>query len=903
MVLVFWVEVNLQLEVIIINFTQSLATTDPSQVTALNAIFQKWKISAPPQWNISGEPCSGVAIDDTSLDDFEMMIKKLRAKDVLGEIPEELWTLTYLFNLGLAANSLSGGIPKELGHLTDLSSLSLMENNFSGSLPPELGSLVKLEQLSGISGEIPMTFANLGNLRIVWATDIQLKGKIPDFIGNWSKLHTLNLVGNNFEAENTESSGMPSGLRCLQRNFPCNHGTGIYYNFSINCGGHEIVSSKGVVYENDVEELGPATYFVTNTQRWGHVAAQVHYNVYAEDYSGSDPVALVANHLGNCVTVQELNQVLEAPLNALRIHILMLRNGVLPDCYTLPIVLKAVCQTFEVKLGKQVHSVAGEFGSARRVFDENPDPKLGSWNAVIGGLSQCGLARDAINVFLDMRRRGFELDRLTMISVTSACGKIGDLNLALELHKCVFQVESDPNMFQTARLSASSLRYYGLGLENGNYNVSLQFAESKILDFATWRSVGRRVFDVYIQGNLVLKDFDIQREAGKVSFKAIEMEFRAQCYPSNKPPTIEKKRIGLKVGIALGIGVLSIFSISVVCFISRRRHHVDENEEFFGIEARPYTFSYSVLKNSTNNFDSSNKLGEGGFGPVYKGKLNDGRLIAVKQLSAQSRQGNTEFMTEIATISAVRHRNLIKLHGCCSQKDKRLLVYEYLENGSLNKLLFGKASSTLNWAIRFGICKGIAQGLTYLHEESQLRIIHRDVKASNILLDHQFVPKISDFGLAKLFDLEKTHLSTNLAGTRGYLAPEYAWRGHLTEKADVFAFGIVALEIVSGRSNSDSIMETEEKETFLLEWAWNLHMNKNEIELLDSRLEEFDEAEVRRVIGISLLCTQSSPFLRPSMSRVMAMLSGDVEVPCVTSMPGYLGLAFDDITDQIIQKV
>nr|XP_007160298.1 hypothetical protein PHAVU_002G309900g [Phaseolus vulgaris]ESW32292.1 hypothetical protein PHAVU_002G309900g [Phaseolus vulgaris] len=210
------------------------------------------------------------------------------------------------------------------------------------------------------------------------------------------------------------------------------------------------------------------------------------------DYSGSDLVALVAAHLCNCATVRELNRVyahvlrthffisnpapfnwnniirsytrLEAPRNALRIHVLMLRNGVLPDCYTLPIVLKAVSQTYDVKLGKQVHSVgikvglqcnefcetgflslyfkAGEFGSARMVFDENPDPKLGSWNAVIGGLSQSGLVRDAISVFLDMRRRGFAPDGLTMVNVTSACGKIGDLNLALQLHKCVFQVEA-----------------------------------------------------------------------------------------------------------------------------------------------------------------------------------------------------------------------------------------------------------------------------------------------------------------------------------------------------------------------------------------------------------------------------------------------------------------------------
>nr|POE72594.1 putative lrr receptor-like serine/threonine-protein kinase [Quercus suber] len=224
-----------------------------------------------------------------------------------------------------------------------------------------------------------------------------------------------------------------------------------------------------------------------------------------------------------------------------------------------------------------------------------------------------------------------------------------------------------------------------------------------------------------------------------------------------------------------------------------------------------------------------------------KGTLNDGRLIAVKQLSVTSHQGKNQFITEIATISTVQHRNLVKLDGCCIKGDKRLLVYEYLENKSLDQALF-------------------------------------------------------DFGLAKLYDDEKTHISTRVAGTIGYLAPEYAMRGHLTEKADVFAFGVVALEIVSGRPNADSSLE--EEEIYLLEWAWKLHENNREVDLVDSALSEFNEEEVKRQIGVSLLCTQASPTLRPSMSRVVAMLSGDIEVSIVTSWPGYLtDWKYDDVTN------
>ncbi|KAK8921667.1 putative LRR receptor-like serine/threonine-protein kinase [Platanthera zijinensis] len=193
----------------------------------------------------------------------------------------------------------------------------------------------------------------------------------------------------------------------------------------------------------------------------------------------------------------------------------------------------------------------------------------------------------------------------------------------------------------------------------------------------------------------------------------------------------------------------------------------------------------------------------------------------------------------------------------------------------------------LPWETRFEICLGIARGLAYLHEESSVRIVHRDVKASNILLDDNLNPKISDFGLAKLYDDKKTHISTRVAGTIGYLAPEYAMRGHLTEKADVFGFGVVALEVLSGRPNSDSDLDDEK--VYLLDWAWSLHEQKHEQELVDPSLSSlYNEDEALRLLGVSLLCIQASPALRPPMSRVVAMLAGDIEVSEVTLRPSYL---------------
>jgi serine/threonine protein kinase len=208
------------------------------------------------------------------------------------------------------------------------------------------------------------------------------------------------------------------------------------------------------------------------------------------------------------------------------------------------------------------------------------------------------------------------------------------------------------------------------------------------------------------------------------------------------------------------------------------------------------------LKVATNDFDPLNKIGEGGFGSVYKGRLPDGTLIAVKKLSSKSHQGNKEFVNEIGMIACLQHPNLVKLYGCCVEKNQLLLVYEYLENNCLSDALFGRSCLKLEWGTRHKICLGIARGLAFLHEDSAVKIIHRDIKGTNVLLDKDLNSKISDFGLARLHEDNQSHITTRVAGTIGYMAPEYAMRGHLTEKADVYSFGVVAMEIVSGKSNA-----------------------------------------------------------------------------------------------------
>ncbi|KAG2396087.1 Cold-responsive protein [Vigna angularis] len=293
-------------------------------------------------------------------------------------------------------------------------------------------------------------------------------------------------------------------------------------------------------------------------------------------------------------------------------------------------------------------------------------------------------------------------------------------------------------------------------------------------------------------------------------------------------------------------------------------------------------FSDRELRLATDNYHSNNKIGRGGFGTVYQGTLKDGRRIAVKTLSFWSKQGVREFLTEIKTLSNVKHPNLVELIGFCIQGPSRTLVYEYVENGSLNSALLGTRNENikLDWRKRSAICVGTAKGLAFLHEELSPPIVHRDIKASNVLLDKNFNPKIGDFGLAKLFPDGITHVSTRIAGTTGYLAPEYAIGGQLTKKADIYSFGVLILEIVSGRSSARRTNETngEGSPKFLLEWAWQLYEEGKLLEFVDPEMEEFPEEEVLRYMKVALFCTQSAAGRRPLMIQVVNMLSKAIQL-------------------------
>ncbi|KAF4379487.1 hypothetical protein G4B88_024935 [Cannabis sativa] len=720
---------------------------------------EQWMIKAgTQQWNISGELCSGAAVDDSiDIDDDDLLnplikcnctfnnaslchITKLKVSglNVIGPIPEELWTLTFLSYLDLSSNlltgsisplignltniqylslginALSGEVPKELGQLTELIILTFSLNNFSGPLPPELGNLNKLEQLlitsSGVSGEIPSTFANLQSMQTFWVDDNELTGKIPNFVGSWSNLTSLALSGNSIQGP------IPSTFANL--------------------------TSLTDMWLSEISNASSTLAFLTNMKSLSFLQMR------NSDFSGSIP-----SNIGELRELKQLDlsfnklngQIPDSLFNMSSLSALFLGNNSLNG--TLPQRKIASLLTITLLLG---------LNCLQRNFPCNQDRPLYSNFAI-----NCGGKEIKSSDGVVYEKDDNPLGPATHFVTSSKRWAVSNVGLFLWTENAKYISTSsqftstlDSGLFQTARLSASSLRYYGLGLQNGNYNVKLQFAETAFENSQTWKSIGRRVFDIYIQGNRVIQNFDIRKEAGGISFKEVQKEFKARVSQNYLEIHLFWAGEGTCCMPVAGTYGPSISAISAIADFTPTLHNI------------PPTLSKK--KNQTS--------------------LIVGIIIGTAILS---------FLSVLVAFYVVRTR-----------------------------------------------------------KKSQM------------------------------FDDDGKHFSMYIASSNGYLAPEYAMLGHLTEKTDVFAFGVVALEILTGRPNSDPSLG--EEKAYLLEWAWNLYEDNREIELIDSTLSEFNKEEVRRIIQVAFLCTRTSPTARPSMSKVVALLSGDTDVNTEVSRPGYL---------------
>ncbi|XP_027191828.1 probable LRR receptor-like serine/threonine-protein kinase RFK1 isoform X3 [Cicer arietinum] len=831
-----------------------------------------------------------------------------------GTIPKE-WASIKLTSISLLVNRLSGEIPKELGNITTLTYLNLEANQFFGVVPSELGSLLNLQTLilssNNFFGNLPETFAQLQNLTDFRINDNSFNGKIPNFIQNWKQLQRLEMHASGLEGPIPSNISLLTNLSQLRisditgpsQDFPVlSNMTGMIRLIFRNCNiTGEIPSYFWTMKKLEMLDLSFNNLFgqIPNIVHVGHLRFVF---LTSNKLSGNVPDSILMD--GSNVDLSYNNFTWQGPGKSacgdyLNLNLNLFRSslgtnalqGFLPCSQTLNCPSYSSC--LHVNCGGKDIQVKENGENILYIGDGD----------VVGGTAK------------------YYNDYENHWGFSSTGDFMDDGDSQNTRYSRSLSSLSIPELYTTARASPISLTYFHYCLENGKYTVHLHFAEIQFTNDKTYRSLGKRFFDIYVQGRLVWKDFSIEDKshlaqkprilsaynvtvtdgileirfywAGKgttripvdgvygpliSAFSIVSEELSCFFLPDSKSCSIHNSGRH-KMVIGVGFGVTALCLILIMIGFSWRKGYIKgimrREEVFEGRDFQMRAFTLKQIRAATDGFSPTNKVGEGGFGPVYKGQLSDGTWVAVKQLSSKSRQGNREFLNEIGMISCLQHPNLVKLHGCCIEGDQLILVYEYMENNSLAHALFSSENQLkLEWPSRLRICIGIAKGLAFLHEESRLKVVHRDIKATNVLLDGNLNPKISDFGLARLDEEEKTHVITRVAGTIGYMAPEYALWGYLSYKADVYSYGVVVLETVSGKSNNNYM--PSENCVCLLDKTENL------MQLVDERLgSEVNPTETKNILKVALLCINPSPSLRPTMSEVVNMLEGRISIPDV----------------------
>lgn len=415
------------------------------------------------------------------------------------------------------------------------------------------------------------------------------------------------------------------------------------------------------------------------------------------------------------------------------------------------------------------------------------------------------------------------------------------------------------------------------------------FYEIDLADYLPeWVSIGFSAANGWFTSRHILRSWSFNSTLGTESLASDDPATKLGKDGSNS------KKTGLVVGLSIGAFVLvtALGLIGLVLWKKRiRKENVDVDDDLvfdsymdndFERNSGARRFSYDELLLATNNFAEEEKLGQGGFGGVYRGFLkNSNSYVAIKKVSSVSNQGIREYASEVKIISRLRHRNLVQLIGWCHRKKDLLLIYEFMPNGSLDSHLF-KRKSLLTWATRYNIAHGLASALLYLHQEWEQCVLHRDIKASNIMLDSQFNAKLGDFGLARLVDHDKGSQTTALAGTLGYMAPECVTTGRASRESDVYSFGIVAMELACGRKAIEP--HAKEGQMGMVEWVWDLYGAEKVLEAADpSLVGEFDEQQMERLMVVGLWCAHPDYRLRPSIKQAIQVLDFEAPLPNIPS--------------------
>ncbi|KAK9906927.1 hypothetical protein M0R45_002605 [Rubus argutus] len=761
----------------------------------------------------------------------------LSSRSLDGIISEAVVNLTYLESLDLSMNQLTGSIPISLGNLSSLSILDLSSNKLTGAIPESLGNMKFQVKLLGPSSR-KVDPSGKRNMSVTFQLDLvdnQLSGSIPTTLGNVavSSMTSDADAYRLFKLKQYDKASLESNFGIyLSRNqligpIPESFGnltfvTDIFLNDNFLNGS--IPTSLGALtYLNDLE-LYNNEISGTLPQTLGNLTALTYFGVDSNSITGTLPTsfASLTNMMGFYVAANQL-------------------SGSFPDFIANWTSIYALSFS-----GNNFH---------------------GNIPAIIFNFSNLA--------YLDIS--DVEDSHFWFPHSTNSFGLV-----YLVLRNC--------------SISGSIPKYIG-------HMLSLEIYPSGIMEKHCPRGKPNyhSLFDVYIQGERKLKDFNIIDKAGgpnkvhienftavNVNNSTLQIHFYSAgfMFLENGPlisaisitPEYKLRKQLSPLNIALMTVVSTIvFLLFLLLFawLMGWLGNADHLQEIdIGLEK---AVTLKQLKDATRNFSERNEISQGGFGTVYKAELQ-GKTVAVKRLSSPSEERINELKNEFYTLKSMSHQNLVQLLDVYNAKGLHLLIYEYMQNNSLAHTLFdSKSKLKLDWEARFNICLGIASGLVYLHEHPRLKIVHRDIKSANILLDGDLKPKISDFGLASLYTEDDQFKFIKVEVPQGYMSPEYV-RGIVTSKADVYSFGVVILETVSGRTNAGYMRDSQETE-FLLDTAYDLHRKGRLVDLVDKKLSaKYDAKQAIIILNLAVKCTSISPTLRPTMSQVVSVLVGEKKI-------------------------
>ncbi|KAK4260982.1 hypothetical protein QN277_004038 [Acacia crassicarpa] len=752
---------------------------------------------------------------------------------LVGAIPEEIGNCTSLKRIDLSLNSLSGTIPLSFGRLLELEEFMISDNNVSGSIPPSLSNALFLQQLqvdtNQLSGLIPPELGRLSKLTVFFAWQNQLEGSIPSSLANCSNLQALDL------SHNELTGSIPPGLFQLQN------------------------LSKLLLISNDISgsiplEIGLCSSLIRLRLGKNRITGVIPKsigslkNLNFLDLNENHLSGQVPDEIGNCTELQ----MIDFSSNSL--------DGPLPNSLSSLSLLQVLD------------------GSSNRFSGHIPESfgRLVSLNKLILGrnlfsgpipasLSQCSSLQ-----MLDLS--GNELSG----SIPAELGHIENLEIALNLS---FNSLSGPIPDQISALTKLSILDLSHNLLEGGLNSLAG------LDNLVSLNISYNNFTGYLPDNKLFRQLspkDLTGNQGLCSSGQDSCFVSASSMTMNGREARKSRRIKLALGLLVVLTVL-LTIMGIIAVIKARRTIRDDDSELG--DSWPWQFiPFQKLNFSVDQvlrrLVEGNIIGKGCSGVVYRAEMDDGEVIAVKKLwpttmdvgegFKDDKSGiRDSFSTEVKTLGSIRHKNIVRFLGCCWNKNTRLLIYDYMANGSLSSLLHERTGNCLEWELRYRILLGAAEGLAYLHHDCVPPIVHRDIKANNILIGIEFEPYIADFGLAKLVDDGGFGRSSNtVAGSYGYIAPEYGYMMKITEKSDVYSYGVVMLEVLTGKQPIDPTIAEGQH---VVDWV----RQKRGVEVLDLSLLSRPESEIEEMmqaLGIALLCVNSSPDERPTMKDVAAML-------------------------------